>query len=49
MPSTGVSGERLSPLYGHLFDRWRRGESVPMQTRRDTVAKDATGTLRLVP
>ena len=49
MPSTGVSGDRMSPLYANLFDRWRRVESVPMQTRRDAVERGAVGTLRLAP
>ncbi len=49
MASTGESGNRLSPLYGNLFDRWRAVDSVPMQLRRESVERGATGTLRLRP
>ncbi len=49
VPSTGESGNRLSPFYGNLFDVWRVGETVPMQTRRPAVEQGAAGTLRLEP
>jgi penicillin amidase len=47
--STGQSGNRLSPFYANLFDRWRAVGSVPMQMQRETVEKGAVGTLRLTP
>ena len=47
--STGASGNRLSPLYANLFERWTRIESVPMQMRRAAVEQGAVGTLRLTP
>lgn len=49
MGSTGQSGNRLSPFYANQFDRWTKGESVPMQIRRESVERGATGTLRLTP
>ncbi len=49
MFATGASGERLSPFYANLFDRWTRGESVPMRMRRASVEEGAIGTLHLVP
>ena len=49
MPSTGESGNRLSPFYSNLFERWTRVEAVPMQMRRDAVERGAVGTLRLTP
>ena len=49
MPSTGVSGNRLSPFYAHLFAPWTRVESVPMQTRREAVERGSVGSLRLTP
>ena len=47
--ATGESGNRLSPFYANLFERWGRVESVPMQMRRDAVEQGAVGTLRLMP
>jgi len=47
--STGESGNRLSPFYGNLFERWRTVQSVPMQLRRETVEQGAIGTLRMTP
>jgi penicillin amidase len=47
--ATGESGNRLSPLYDNLFERWRAVGSVPMQLRRESVERGAIGTLRLTP
>ncbi len=49
VPSSGESGQRLSPFYANLFDVWRVGAAVPMQTRRPAVEQGAVGTLRLEP
>ena len=49
VPSTGESGNRLSPFYSNLFERWTKVEAVPMQMRRDAVEQGAVGTLRLTP
>jgi penicillin G amidase len=49
MPSTGESGNRLSPFYSNLFKRWTEIDSVPMQMRREVVEQKAAGTLRLLP
>ena len=47
--ASGESGNRVSPFYANLFERWRTVHSVPMQLRRDTVEQGATGTLRMTP
>ncbi|MEO8936678.1 MAG: penicillin acylase family protein [Burkholderiaceae bacterium] len=49
MPSTGESGNRLSPFYANLFEPWRSVESVPMQMDRPAVTAGAAGTLHLRP
>jgi penicillin amidase len=47
--STGQSGNRLSPWYDAFAWRWAHREYVPMTTRRSDIARDAVGTLELVP
>jgi penicillin amidase len=45
----GQSGNPLSPHYGDLFDRWQRGEGVPIPWSSDAVAVTAVARLRLHP
>lgn len=47
--STGQVGHPLSPHYGDQSRLWSEGRYVPMTTRRDLVAQEATGTLTLSP
>jgi len=49
MHSTGQSGLPTSRLYGNLAERWSRVEFIPMRTKREDVARDAIGTLRIEP
>jgi len=45
----GQSGNPLSPHYSDLFDRWRRGEAVPLPFSEAAVAQATASTLRLEP
>jgi penicillin G amidase len=47
--STGQSGLPTSRLYGNLAERWARVEFIPMRTKREDIARDAIGTLRIEP
>jgi penicillin amidase len=47
--STGQSGLPTSRLYGNLAERWSRVEFIPMRTKREDIARDAIGTLRIEP
>lgn len=49
MHSTGQSGIVFSPLYRSFSERWAAVQYIPMQTRRDTVERDAMGVLELKP
>ncbi len=49
MISTGQSGNVLSPLYRNLAQPWAQGQYIPLQTVRETVGRNALGTLRLLP
>ncbi|HVK56107.1 MAG TPA: penicillin acylase family protein, partial [Burkholderiales bacterium] len=49
MHSTGQSGNRLSPFYDDLAERWGRVEYLPMTMKRSAIEKGAIGTLRLIP
>ena len=45
----GQSGNPLSPHYSDQFERWRRGESVPLPFSESAVAEATRSTLRLAP
>jgi penicillin G amidase len=45
----GQSGNPLSPHYSDQFERWRRGEAVPLPFSETAVAEATRSTLRLEP
>jgi penicillin amidase len=45
----GQSGNPLSPHYSDQFERWRRGEGVPLAFTEPAVARATRATLRLEP
>jgi penicillin G amidase len=47
--STGQSGNRLSPYYSNLFERWRNVEFVPMRMQREAIERAPNHTLRITP
>ena len=48
MPSTGQSGNLLSPYYSNFSAPWARLESIPMTTNRTEIEVGAIGVLNLV-
>ncbi|HEX6000455.1 MAG TPA: penicillin acylase family protein, partial [Hyphomicrobiaceae bacterium] len=46
---TGQSGNPLSPLYRSFARRWAAGEYIEIATKREAIAKVATGTWTLSP
>lgn len=45
----GLSGNPLSPWFGHLADRWSRGEYVRITGTAEEAAKGGAGTLTIQP
>jgi len=45
---TGESGWPLSPHYGDMYERWRRGELVPMHYDWEKIRRESRAHLRLV-
>ena len=46
---TGASGWPKSPHYGDQYERWQRGEMIPMWTDLALVRNAMHGTLTLTP
>ena len=46
--SSGQSGNRFSLQYANYAERWARGETIPMRTRRADVDQNRLGTLTLL-
>ena len=47
--TTGQSGNPFSPSYRSFADRWAKVDYIEIPTRREAIAKAATGTWRLTP